>query len=275
MREIFFGNEDDPGARFIQLQDCRHVLEVEGLDQWMDLSEHSKEGAVDIQLKCCPKCKTPVRRSRRYGAFVNRTLADLEKVKNRMIGDTAKIKSAKQNIMKTLEATGYMSLVWKYSRSFRLEDMWIRVFDENLSLEEATCLHNISNLLLVLCKLRDKSTDVDDSRLVEEIDDVLEWALTSRHRLTEQEQTDMSCETRRLTLRTTAAQLTPLINKGHGDVGQSLVTDFDTAVQLLTSGSPVNEAQLDKAESTLEEIRKVLRVPLSDVEKLQIVKTSD
>ena len=75
---------------------------------------------------------------------------------------------------------------------------------------------NISNLLRVLCELRDTSTHVDDSQLVEEIDDMLEWALTSRRRLTEQERTDMSCETRRLTLRTTAAQLTPLTSKGTG-----------------------------------------------------------
>ncbi|KAK2188518.1 hypothetical protein NP493_129g00009 [Ridgeia piscesae] len=102
---------------------------------------------------------------------------------------------------------------------------------------------------------------------------MLEWALTSRRRLTEQERTDTSCETRRLTLRTTAAQLTPLISKGHRDVGQSLVSDFDTAVQLLTSGSPVHETQLDKAESTLKEVRKVVADrPLSEVETLEVVK---
>ena len=202
-----------------------------------------------------------------------------------MIGDTAKIESTKQNIMKNLEATGGLSFrlgmhiaydvprrIWNASRASRFFEITIRVRGQNLSLEEATCLQNISNLLRVLCDLHDKSKYVDDSQLVEEIDDMMEWALTSRHRLTEQEQTDMSCETRRLTLRTTAAQLTPLISKLTGDVDQSLVTDFDTAVQLLTSGSPVNEAQLDKAESTLKEVRKVVTDPPSDVEKLQIVK---
>ncbi|KAK2188519.1 hypothetical protein NP493_129g00010 [Ridgeia piscesae] len=39
VRDIFFGNEDNRGARFIQLEDCGHVLEVKGLNQWMDLSE--------------------------------------------------------------------------------------------------------------------------------------------------------------------------------------------------------------------------------------------
>ena len=56
--ELFFGTEEDPGARFVQLEDCGHVLEVGGLDQWMELSKRSTEGTVDIQLKCCPKCKT-------------------------------------------------------------------------------------------------------------------------------------------------------------------------------------------------------------------------
>ena len=155
MRDIFFGNEDNRGARFIQLEDCGHVLEVKGLDQWMDLSEYTTEGAVDVQLKCCPKCKTPVRRSRRYGAIINRTLADVEQVKSRMIGDTGKIASAKQNTMKPLAAVGThlsrfrrahgMSAIGSISRFRRpvrmnIDDLKTRVRGKNLSLEEATCL---------------------------------------------------------------------------------------------------------------------------------------
>ena len=34
----------------------------------------------------------------------------------------------------------------------------------------------------------------------------------------------------------------------------------------------MNETQLDKAESTVKEVRKVVAVPLSDVEKLKVVK---
>lgn len=44
--EILFGEEDEPDARFVELQACGHVIEVNGLDHWMDNCENNS-----IQLK--------------------------------------------------------------------------------------------------------------------------------------------------------------------------------------------------------------------------------
>jgi len=83
--EIFFGTEDEPGARFIQLEDCGHIFEVSGLDQWMDQQDSGTDSkAVEIQFKCCPKCKTSVRRSLRYGNIIKQTLQDMEKLKQKV-----------------------------------------------------------------------------------------------------------------------------------------------------------------------------------------------
>ena len=85
--EIFFGEEDEPDARFIQLEDCGHIFEVSGLDQWMDQQDSGTDGkAVDIQFKCCPRCKTSVRRSLRYGNIIKQTLIDVEGVKKQILG---------------------------------------------------------------------------------------------------------------------------------------------------------------------------------------------
>ena len=85
--EIFFGNEDEPDARFIQLKDCDHIFEVSGLDQWMDQQDGGTDSkAVEIQFKCCPKCKTSVRRSLRYGNIIKQTLFDIEGVKKQILG---------------------------------------------------------------------------------------------------------------------------------------------------------------------------------------------
>ena len=60
------------------------MFEVEALDQWMDMAEAKEDGkGVDIQLKQCPKCQTPIRTSLRYGNIVKTILADFEKVKKR------------------------------------------------------------------------------------------------------------------------------------------------------------------------------------------------
>ena len=84
--DIFFGTESEPDARFIQLEDCGHIFEVSGLDQWMDQQDSGTDSkAVEIQFKCCPKCRTSVRRSLRYGNVIKQTLCDMEKVKRKVV----------------------------------------------------------------------------------------------------------------------------------------------------------------------------------------------
>ena len=96
LTEIFFGTEDDPRARFIELLDCGHVFEVTALDQWMALEE---EDVSNIQLKACPKCKTPIRKSLRYGNIIKKVLHDIETVKQKVRenGDDSKKKMARLN----------------------------------------------------------------------------------------------------------------------------------------------------------------------------------
>ena len=66
--------------------DCGHVFEVEMMDQWMDQAETGDDGkAVNVQLKRCPKCSTPIRTSLRYGNIIKKILADFEKIKRKII----------------------------------------------------------------------------------------------------------------------------------------------------------------------------------------------
>ena len=74
--EVFFGTEDEEDARFIQLKDCKHVFEMSGLDQWM---KQNIDGAGEF--KECPKCKTPIRRTLRYGNIVKSALIKMEEIK--------------------------------------------------------------------------------------------------------------------------------------------------------------------------------------------------
>jgi hypothetical protein len=80
LQTIFLGNEDEPDALYIELLDCRHVFEVKDLDYWMEGMQQDETGSA-VQLKVCPKCKTAIRQSLRYGNIVKKTLADVEKVK--------------------------------------------------------------------------------------------------------------------------------------------------------------------------------------------------
>ena len=93
VEEIFFGTENEPDSRFIQLEDCGHVLEVSGLDQWMEMSQTGENGKlINIQLKGCPMCKTPIQRSLRYGNIVKSILQDINDVKQKILqGDKGEL----------------------------------------------------------------------------------------------------------------------------------------------------------------------------------------
>ena len=81
LQTIFLGHEDEPGALYIELVDCGHTFQVDDLDYWMEKMEENETAA--IQPKVCPKCKTAIRESRRYGNVVKKTLAYIEKVKEK------------------------------------------------------------------------------------------------------------------------------------------------------------------------------------------------
>jgi len=81
MMQSALSEEDNAELKFIRLEDCGHVFEVDALDRLMAQSMEQTGGA--IRLPCCPNCRTPIRRSVRYGTIVNSVLNDIEHIKMR------------------------------------------------------------------------------------------------------------------------------------------------------------------------------------------------
>ncbi|XP_075068955.1 NFX1-type zinc finger-containing protein 1-like isoform X2 [Mixophyes fleayi] len=81
VKELFFGKEADPDARFVQLMDCPHFFEVTKFSEWMEQEEEDQV----IKLKSCPKCSKPIKQNLRYGNLIKKTLSDLENVKEIVI----------------------------------------------------------------------------------------------------------------------------------------------------------------------------------------------
>jgi hypothetical protein len=79
-----FGNEADDDARFIELEDCKHLIEVTACDTWMAQSADESKPS-EVQFKCCPKCNTQIRRSLRYGNIIKQTLKDYEIIKEQQL----------------------------------------------------------------------------------------------------------------------------------------------------------------------------------------------
>ena len=82
--------------RFIYLEDCKHVLEATGLEQWMAQTDG------EIKLKDCPKCKTPIAKTQRFMNMVKKVYQDVQDVKKRVFGNKREIEASRGELMAKL-----------------------------------------------------------------------------------------------------------------------------------------------------------------------------
>ena len=160
MTEIFFGTEDEPNARFVELADCGHVFEVQMMDQWMDQAETTHDGKpVDVQLKLCPKCRVPIRTSLRYGNIIKKILADFERIKQKILLAEGRreqeVARLKMKVQKIDEFPG------------DTEDIIKSLDHKNLTDEQVNVIENQINFLTFLQQLKvmiDKGEETERTR---------------------------------------------------------------------------------------------------------------
>lgn len=112
VEEIFFGDEDEPDARFIQLEDCKNcIIEVKGLIGWMTSEPESDESNPNannrnsIQVKKCPKCNTVIRHTKSLNTFIQAGLRDIQQVKIKTCGDPEVNKATQRILCEKVEIT--------------------------------------------------------------------------------------------------------------------------------------------------------------------------
>ncbi|XP_034246908.1 NFX1-type zinc finger-containing protein 1-like [Thrips palmi] len=89
---IFFGTEEEEGARFIMLPDCKHIVEAGSLDDWMSVDNTEDGKPSEIKPKVCPKCTAPITSCQRYSNVMKKVAMDIAAVK-RQFYDKTKIQS--------------------------------------------------------------------------------------------------------------------------------------------------------------------------------------
>ena len=190
---IVFGDEDEPDAKFVLLEDCKHIIESNALDQWMDQTD---DATTTIQLKRCPHCRTPIRKSFRYGSIINNALNDIETVKKRMLGNQNQVKELERDIERTLDRSS-----GEYKRIFqkRLEHM------KRPKTEQA--LTALVNQIAFIKNLKELEKDWDTIHLphfsdlktneLKLFNHFYNWLVEDRSQMSEQETTDAERELKR------------------------------------------------------------------------------
>ncbi|NXX41716.1 ZNFX1 protein, partial [Tricholaema leucomelas] len=192
LTQIFFGFEDDPDARFVQLEDCGHVFESQGLDHYMD------EDDDVVKLKVCPMCQTPIRKNLRYGTTVKRRLEEIEKVKEKLHGPAQETESNRQRLQQALAGSDALrrNLVWKY---FMIEN---KLNDSALSTRSLALIENQLNFYQRVAELTTYLSKVGASErrgLEQRLVEVQQWLDKQRLSFSGQELSDLQAELQRLT----------------------------------------------------------------------------
>lgn len=268
---LFFGNEEDEHARFVQLEDCSHILEVEGLDKWMDEVNDER-----IRLKECPKCKTPIRKNLRYGNVIKEILHNIEIVKQRMMGSKSNIDDLEKDIQR-----GLFEIDMADARQLK------RIHNDlTTGAKDETTLRTIVEQIKILKYIKDISAKFETNegrsgrygemykKILSEIEAVRTFALLHRRYFTRQETHDIQNEIERLRLlhkfmrfkERRVVLVKPL------DRNQSL--DFMVAEQNLTDGRKLTvkkRREVEKTLSTLKEVIPLTGLGISEEERVEIL----
>ena len=150
--EILFGDEDKPDARFVQLQDCKHIFEVNALDKWMDKSDG------EVQFKSCPKCRTIIRCHLRYGNIVKNTLKDMQSIKEKqLVVGASKLKIELQFIFSKIEGSkNWIHIDEAVARMYKSLENADTIFPQHINLiqNQIVLLPQIVRLLDIIDELR-------------------------------------------------------------------------------------------------------------------------
>ncbi|XP_026856434.2 NFX1-type zinc finger-containing protein 1 [Electrophorus electricus] len=198
--EIFFGNEQEPDARFVQLEDCKHIIESTAMDLYMGMDEDQEAGLDQraIRLKECPRCRTPIRRNVRYGPHVNRSLADIEKVKEQIRGMQSDIKSKQEELQLFLK--GKKNLIAHFYQEYvQIGD---KLQESCLSLQDLWHQEMLISFLESIGKLLQMQSDctasLEADLLSSRCKECLQFMLDASQRFSEQQVEDLECEVKRL-----------------------------------------------------------------------------
>uniref|UniRef100_A0A8C0YTZ7 Zinc finger NFX1-type containing 1 n=2 Tax=Canis lupus familiaris TaxID=9615 RepID=A0A8C0YTZ7_CANLF len=193
--QILFGFEDEPDARFVQLEDCSHIFEVQALDRYMN---EQKDDEVAIKLKVCPICQVPIRKNLRYGTSIKQRLEEIEIVKEKIQGSAGEIATSQERLKVLLESKSLLHQLLPEDFLMLKE----KLAQKNLSVRDLGLVENYISFYDYLAGLWNSLKKVhvlEQERLGTRLEQVHEWLTKKRLSFTSQELDDFQSEIQRLT----------------------------------------------------------------------------
>ena len=120
------------------------------MDMPMDILRYMDNS---IQLKSCPRCKAPIRRSLRYGNVIKQQLQNIEQVKKKVIGHSSELEEAKERLNRRL-----IDLTKQFDQERQMEEWkWLKRRVDRMSKRiMAAVTENQVTLMERYCRMSDK-----------------------------------------------------------------------------------------------------------------------
>ncbi|XP_006839258.1 PREDICTED: NFX1-type zinc finger-containing protein 1 [Chrysochloris asiatica] len=265
--QIFFGFEDEPDARFVQLEDCSHIFEVQGLDQYMN---EQKDDEVAIKLKVCPICQVPIRKNLRYGASIKQRLEEIEVIKERIQGSAAEI-AASQERLKALLERKTLLFQWLPEEFLMLKK---KLAQKSLSVKGLGLIENCISFYDRLAGMLDSLKRVhvlEYKNVKSRLNQVHEWLEKKRLSFTSQELSDLQSEIQRLTY---LVNLLTRCKMAEGKVRGSLAEEVHSIQKVLMSTRKFTQEDEQLVQEKMEALKASLPcsgLAISEEERVQIV----
>ncbi|XP_006881685.1 PREDICTED: NFX1-type zinc finger-containing protein 1 [Elephantulus edwardii] len=265
--QIFFGFEDEPDARFVQLEDCSHIFEVQGLDHYMNEQE---EDEVAIRLKVCPMCQVPIRKNLRYGTSIKRRLEEIEVVKQKIQGSAEEIKASQERLKALLETKTLFS-EWLPENLTMLKK---KLDQKNLSVKGLALVENSISFYDRLANLWNSLERVpvyEQHNVRTRLRQVHEWLEKKRLSFTSQELGDLQSEIQRLTY---LINLLTRCKVAGGKLSGEVAEEVHGVRKILTGTSKFTREDEELVQRKLEALKGSLpcfALGISEEERVQIV----
>ncbi|XP_078674224.1 NFX1-type zinc finger-containing protein 1-like [Branchiostoma floridae x Branchiostoma belcheri] len=260
---ILFGREDERGARFIQLEDCRHIVEVQALDIHMTQKDIDETGTLSIQLKVCPWCKTPIRRNLRYANLIKKTLSDIEEVKRRVRGNSHEIHQQAAAIKAQISSARFLRETGNQEARQKLEDKLVAM--DRLTLGEVAVIQMQFEFLKVindydkmLSEKKDSLTPEDRIRYKRQLSMLKSILMHNRfkYRMSDQEVNDIDRELKRVHLEVNLSILTNDIDRHSIELSYQESREIEVLQDLFSRGKFLSTDDLEEGKGILEDVRR-------------------
>ena len=271
LEEIFFGTEDEADARFVELENCKHVFEVTGLDQWMGLKD---ENEGQVQLKACPKCKTPIWINHRYGGLIKQSLSDIASIKRNIIGNLDHIKKESLRVLNNMKGRHDLP----FSQRLALKN--------KITLSEVCCIENsvkfeehLSKIIAKGTRYKVQTTHPLTLRINKKITEAAQlrtWVLAERPRFSVQQLGELTLEITRLDMLMQFFMVEHAIEKNEMYVPCESLNSWINLLKELEGGSKLNMELENKVNNLLEHVKSTVGLPdlideITDRERIMIV----